>query len=760
MIYCTDKSFYLLLFINYIKFVSLYSHEYSENLLDLNFPKLISILNTTSENLNFATESNRANDTFVKSNTETIHDFDKRYKNKIYPQDDLEDKKNKNKIAKKKRLITNNDVLINVKDSLVAKDSLDVSLVKSRKLTNKSKKKNKRQIENANYDSSLIKGFNNSTNVNPQSLDFVKHSNTISINNPLTVDQLSLKLSIPEAEIITYLFLEKGISATMNQVLDVSTARQVALKYNFVLSDPNKDNNTNLIDKNSLKSYGTIIRPPIITILGHVDHGKTTLLDSILNTNIVLKESGGITQSISGYEIKFNYNSKIYELVFLDTPGHESFKAMRIRGSKVTDIVLLVIACNDGVKPQTIEAIQYIKDMNLNYIVVITKADNCDQNIDSILQDLANYDLICEKWGGSTKVIQVSALTGRNIQNLLIQICLFSEAKNFVANPDQLASGTIFESYLDKKKGPVAYVVVQNGTLKIGDIVVASNIYGKVKSLIDLSSQKVLSAFPSSIIQLLGFSDLPNAGSTFQVYINEKEAKKLCINSKRQSKNLGFFKGLSINNSLSQSINSNMSEVALLIKADSQGSLEAIIDLLFSLPQLKVKLHIVSATCGIISNNDIELALLTNAIIVTFNINISSSDNNLAKKRNLIFKNFLTIYDLYDYVESLMLDLIEPSYDRVFIGSASVRTVFNINNGTVAGCYVEKGKLIKMCYLSVHRQDKIVYEGSLNSLKIMKDDVAEVLSGNECGLMSDYNLWQKDDLIDAYQLVPLAKTLV
>nr|WMP11839.1 Translation initiation factor IF-2 [Laurencia australis]WMP12050.1 Translation initiation factor IF-2 [Laurencia australis] len=752
------QHFYCFISKNYCKHIVLHSFEYADGVLSLDKPKLINFLDIKLNNSIVVSEDTQNFKYPVSNDTNIAYSSDKQYRVNSFSQEDVTNKKNKGKLVKKKRNtshnIVNDDIFIETKEDLFSKDTLDSSLLKARKLNSKTKKKNKSKLENLNSDFNSLNGSDVSKNsvINSQS-----EQKSIVLNCPLTVEQLSSKLNIPEAEIITHLFLNKGISVTINQVLDIDTAKKIASHYSFTLLDFNEDLQNNFVPQDTLPSSNNIKRPPIVTILGHVDHGKTTLLDAILKTNLVVKESGGITQTIRGYEAECEHDLKTYKLIFLDTPGHQSFKEMRIRGAKITDVVLLVIAFDDGLKPQTIEAINYIKEMSLNCIAVITKTDKFNQNIDFILHDLANYGLVCKDWGGDLQVVQVSALTGRNIKALLSEICIISDTKDFVANPNSLASGTIFESYLDRKQGPIAYLVVQNGTLKIGDIIVSSGIYGKVKSIINLLSQKIVLATPSSVVQVLGFSNLPNAGSTFHVVFDDKEAKQYCISYSSPSNKLNLFTGF--NNSLNQAIVSDIKEVRLLIKADTQGSLEAVIDLLSSIPQSKVKLRIISTSFGVISNSDIELAAVTQSMIISFNIDLSSNMIGLVKKHNIVFKKIKIIYDLFEYIKNIMLDLIEPNYDKIFIGRAFVRTVFNMNRRVVAGCYVSQGKLIKMCYICVNRKDQVVYEGKLSSLKVVKDDVTQVLSDNECGLMCDYNFWEKDDIIDAYELVPRKKTL-
>nr|YP_009397445.1 translation initiation factor 2 [Dasyclonium flaccidum]ARW66631.1 translation initiation factor 2 [Dasyclonium flaccidum] len=729
------------------------SDIYADNILELRSPKLINYTEIKSFNSSSGLPNinNVVNDTISPKQNK----FEKKYKSS-YSQDIVEIKKNKNKLSKKNRKTSNDalpgEIFIESQDELFNQDSLGLSLVKTNKLS-KIKKKDKNKSGYFGNNQQVTNPLNTKNFVDQT--DFVNNNNIV-IDLPLSVQELSNKLNIPEAEIITYLFLQKGMSITINEVIDISTAKEVALSYNFnilkkeVTYQPNLVNNTYISDTSYVSR-----RAPIITVLGHVDHGKTTLLDSILKTNFVQKEYGGITQSISGYEIDYNYNSNVYKLVFLDTPGHKAFKSMRIRGAKVTDIALLVVAADDGLKPQTIEAIKYIIEMNLSYIVVINKIDKQEKNITRIKEDLANYKVISEDWGGDVIFIEISALTGQNIDFLLSKICLLSDTQDLFSNPNQLACGFILESYLNRQQGSVANILIQNGTLNLGDVIVSSNIYGKVKSIMDTDGNKLHSSSASSIVQILGFSVIPQAGKFFEVVQSEKEAKKYCLN---HIDNDNYSLKL-LNNRVNISTNSNVKQFKLIIKADTQGSLEAITNLFAQIPQTKVQIYVISANFNIISNTDIELALATGSSIITFNLNINAQMINLIKKNNIVCHNFNVIYDLLDYVKSCMLNLIEPEYDRNFIGRAIVQTVFNMNKGSVAGCIVNEGKLKKMCYIHVHRNNLLVYEGLLISLKRLKDDVEEVLSINECGLMCDYSFWEKLDVINAYELVQKSKSL-
>nr|YP_009398258.1 translation initiation factor 2 [Thaumatella adunca]ARW67444.1 translation initiation factor 2 [Thaumatella adunca] len=735
-------------------FNSFYNLEYNDTILKLANPKLIYFFNLSSNNLSNVINVNNIATDIVNTKLSTPSKFEKKYKTNS--QDNVETKKNKNKLIKKKRKnsdhIENEELFIDTQDEVFTQEPLSLSSLKSRKNNNKYKKKSKFKGDNNILDVDLI-------NIDQQMSNNSNMQKSIIVSDHLTIQELSLKLCIPEAEIITYLFLTKGISATINKVLDINIIRLIALHYGFNVLEKNVLNQSNNIinEQQSVYSSSNIKRPPIITILGHVDHGKTTLLDSILKTNLVTKESGGITQAISGYEIEWTYHLKSQKLIFLDTPGHESFKTMRLRGAKVNDITLLVIALDDGIKPQTIEAINYIKEMNLSCIVVITKADKLSYSFEKIEKDLVNYDIIPEALGGDVSIVEVSALTGQNIDLLLSKICMLSLSKNLFADSMKLASGIILEAYLDKKQGPIANIIIKNGTLKLGDIIVSANLSGKVKSIKNLSNLKIQSSGPSSIVQVLGFNIVPEAGLMFEVVKKEKNVKEYFL---KHSNNRNFNKLLnSLNTRLTLDVNSSIKQFQIILKTDTQGSLEAIIELLSNIPQSKVQINITFANFGDISNSDIKLALATKASILAFNVSCSSQINALLKKYKVICKNFNVIYDLFKYVKSFMLDLVEPEYEKNLIGHAIVQTVFKMNKGCVAGCFVNEGKLNKTCYINVYRQGNMIYEGFITSLKRMKNDVDEVSLNNECGLMSEYTLWQESDVIDAYELVSKDKSL-
>nr|YP_010851423.1 Translation initiation factor 2 [Echinothamnion hookeri]WGH14290.1 Translation initiation factor 2 [Echinothamnion hookeri] len=733
---------------------------YYDDILLLINPKLLNTVVIRSSSSSSKININSLVKDDVSSVTSGQSKFDKKHRPNFYEQDSIKSKKSKVKLIKNKQKssddIEDAKLFVNTSDDLFTESLLNRSSIKPLKSNSKSKKRYKLKLDSSEDDNIFKDSLQSQQDQNTLQSD-----KSILLNKPLSIQELSLHLNVPEAEIITYLFLNKGISATINNVLDLKIIQSIAEHYGFnvVKSLLNKDVDDFIVEDASRKtsSLTTIKRAPVITILGHVDHGKTSLLDSILKTNLVDKEFGGITQAISGYEIVWNYELEQYKLIFLDTPGHESFKKMRFRGAKVTDIALLVIAVDDGLKPQTVEAINYIKDMSLSCIVVITKSDKLSDNVSKIKKNLANYDMLCEEWGGSLSIIEVSAMNDQNIDLLLSEICMLSNAKNIFADPQELAVGTILEAYIDKKQGSVANVIIQNGTLKLGDIIVSENLYGKVKSITDVSSLKIQSSGPSSLVKVLGFTNLPQAGSLFFVLNDEKSAKEYCLKHVKVKQIDVALKFL--NQRITFDVSLDTKQLRLILKSDTQGTLEAILDLLSNIPQSKVQINIISASLGNISNNDVELAVATNSSILAFNVNVLSHISNLLKKYKINFEVFNVIYDLFQYVETSMLNLIEPAYEKVLKGKAIVQTVFSMNKGYVAGCLVNEGKLTTKSYIYVYRNNLIVYEGFISSLKRIKSDVEEVVAINECGLMSNFEFWKNSDRIEAYDLVPIEKTL-
>nr|QVQ56749.1 translation initiation factor 2 [Erythrocystis saccata] len=726
------------------KFSFSFSHiEYYDDILILKSPKLL------KELISDSTFSATVDDIISSNNIKSSNQLKLEKKNKLSINIDNKDlaksKKNKIKVLKNKNRRDSNDVnkIVTSEEDLFNNNFISKSGLKSRKSAFKNKKN---KIKNQNLDKSGVNEFVNSS------------SSNIFIDNILCVKDLCTRLNLPEAEIITYLFLNKGIAATVNQSLDFQLCSEIVKHYGFNLLKSNINTaNISTYKANLGLSSQCIERPPVIAILGHVDHGKTTLLDSVLKTNLVDKEAGGITQSISGYEINHLYEKEEFKLIFLDTPGHESFKSMRLIGAKITDIVLLIIAMDDGLKQQTIEAISYIKEMSLSCIVVITKSDKPSDNLDKIKDELAKYGLLCQDWGGDTIVIKVSAIKGYNIDALLSTICVLAKSKKLYADVDKLASGTIIDTLLDQKKGLFTDMIVQNGTLKIGDVVVCNNLFGRIKSIVNSCNINVQNIGPSSIAKILCFSSIPKAGSTFYCFNNEKEAKKYIANSLNYESSIVSFD--SLNTRISSSDHRLCKQLKLIIKADSQGSLEAIINLFSNISQQKVQIHIIAASFGNITTSDIDLSVASKAPILAFNVALLPQINNLIKKYQITFKIFYIIYDMLDYVKTLMLDIVEPEYTNILIGNAVVQTVFKTNQGYVAGCIVSNGKINISSYIHVYRKNQILYQGYIKSLKYIKDDIEEVLFPSEFGLMSDFQDWKKSDLIEVYEIILKDKVL-
>nr|QCI07859.1 Translation initiation factor 2 [Pleonosporium borreri] len=716
----------------------------------LKAPKIITSVKVKTLNINNSfvkVDSSIVDISNPSININNTNKFDKKHKtsNINNNKDSVDIKKYRiNKKSRKNLNINNNNLL--------SEESINLSLVKNSNYSQNKKKYKVKQKHSINLNNSNEKQFLKNNELDKD----------IVINSPLTIQELSNKLQIPEAEIITYLFL-KGISVTINESIDINIAKDIVSNYGFNCVDSENINQYNLLFEQKMQQNIEIKskRPPIISIFGHVDHGKTTLLDSILKTELVNKEFGGITQAINGYSINWLYQSEDFPLVFLDTPGHEAFSSMRLRGAKVADIALLVIAADDGLKLQTIEVIELVMKLKLPYIIAINKIDKVDINIDYIKEQLAKYNIVGKEWGGEANIFEVSALKGLNISELLLNICLLANKQNLYADFNQLAQGMILESYLDKKQGIIANVLVQNGTLKKGDFIVAHNIYGRIKNICDNDNLSIEEAKPSSIVKLLGFSKIPEAGSYFFVLDNDKEIKKVINNDS---------KNYTINNSarlLNQRITLNKSiqyqknkQLKLVIKTDTQGSLEAIIQALYKIPQSKVQINLIFADTGNISRADIDLALTSNSIIIGFNLDIVPGIAVLVKRYNIVVQNFNIIYDLLNSVQSFMLDLVDPEYEQLVIGNAIVQTVFSVNKGMVAGCLVNQGKLQKDSNIDIYRDDKLVDKSVIDSLKRVKEDVDEVVATNECGVMCNaYNLWQKGDSIKAYTLKTKEKLL-
>ena len=588
----------------------------------------------------------------------------------------------------------------------------------------------------------------------------------ITLTDNLTVRDLAERLNTPETDIIRSLFF-KGIAVNITQTLDLDTAKTVAEELGVVVEIPEEKSaatkETEMLDADDLENLQ--LRPPVVTIMGHVDHGKTTLLDSIRKSKVAQGEAGGITQHIGAYHVDVEHNGKNQQIVFLDTPGHEAFTAMRARGTRVTDIAILVVAADDGVQPQTREAISHAKAAEVPIIVAINKVDKPEANPDRIKQELTEHQLVPEDWGGDTTMVPVSALKGDNLDELLEMILLVSEIEELSANPDRAAKGTIIEAHLDRTRGPVATLLVQNGTLRVGDSIVAGSVLGKIRAMIDDTGTKVEAATPSFAVEILGLSDVPEAGDEFDVYESEKEARAVADKRANEQRDSRLQQSLSsrrvsLSTISAQAQEGELKELNLIIKADVQGSVEAILGSLQQLPQNEVQLRTLLAAPGEVTETDVDLAAASGAVIIGFNTTLASGSRQAADMEGVDIRQYNIIYKLLDDIQGAMEGLLDPEEVEESLGQAEVRAVFQVGRGAVAGCYVLSGKIVRNCQIRVRRGNKVVYEGDLNSLKRMKEDAKEVNAGYECGIGSGkFSDWQEGDIIEAYEMIFKRRTL-
>ncbi|ABY92931.1 translation initiation factor IF-2 [Thermoanaerobacter sp. X514] len=574
----------------------------------------------------------------------------------------------------------------------------------------------------------------------------------ITIPEFLTVKELAEKMKVNPTEIIKKL-IAKGIMVTVNQQIDFENAAKIAEEYGFLVDKEEvKDELEMLLEETPDDEKDLQPRPPIVTVMGHVDHGKTSLLDAIRNTNVTMKEMGGITQHIGASVVEINDK----KIVFLDTPGHEAFTAMRARGASITDIVVLVVAADDGVMPQTVEAINHVKAANVPMIVAINKIDLPTANPDRVKTELSELGLVPEEWGGNTICVPVSAKKNIGIDNLLEMILLVAEMEDLKANPNKPARGTIIEAKLEKGKGPVATVIVQNGTLQIGDAILAGTVYGKVRAMLDDKGRRIKKAGPSMPVEVLGFSEVPEAGDKLIVVEDEKKARELAERRKELQKEMELKRKqkVSLEDLFSQIQEGSVKELNIIIKADVQGSVEALKKSIEDLSNEEVRIKVIHGAVGAITETDVMLASASNAIIIGFNVRPETNAKNLAEKEKVDIKLYRIIYEAIEDIKAAMKGLLEPKYKEVELGRAEVRAVFRVPGvGNVAGCYVLSGKILRNSDIRVVRDGIVVYEGKIASLKRFKDDVREVQQGFECGIGIDrFNDIKEGDIIEAYQM--------
>ncbi len=582
----------------------------------------------------------------------------------------------------------------------------------------------------------------------------------------LTVQELADMLSVESSEIIKSLFF-KGIIATVTQTLDMPTIETVAQEFGVpVLQDDVEEaakKTVEMIEDDDLAHL--IRRPPVVTVMGHVDHGKTSLLDAIRKARVAAGEAGGITQHIGAYQVEVDHQNESRKLTFLDTPGHEAFTAMRARGTKVTDVAVLVVAADDGVRPQTLEAISHARAAEVPIVVAINKIDKEGASPDRVKQELSEQNLLAEEWGGDVVMVPVSAIKGDNIDKLLEMILLVTEVEDLQANPERMARGTVIEAHLDKAKGPVATLLVQNGTLRTGDVVAAGPVLGKVRAMVDDSGHRMKEAGPSYAVEALGFSEVPTAGDEFEVYADEKSARAVVgdrasdARATRLAQQMAS-RRVSLTAMSGQATEGELKELNLILKADVQGSVEAILGSLEQLPKAEVQVRVLLSAPGEVTETDVDLAAASGAVIVGFNTSMASGAKKAADASGVDVRDYDVIYKLLEDIQLAMEGLLDPELVEEELGEAEVRAVFTIGKSAVAGCYVTTGKLQRNCKVRVHRGKEIVFEGDLDSLRRNKDDVKEVATGFECGIGCDrFANWEDGDRISAFKMVTQRRKL-
>ena len=586
----------------------------------------------------------------------------------------------------------------------------------------------------------------------------VEDVKTITLPERLTIKELADKMKLQPSVIVKKLFL-KGQMVTLNQEIDYDQAEEIAMEFDVLCEKEEKvDVIAELLKEDDENEADMVSRPPVVCVMGHVDHGKTSLLDAIRQTNVTAREAGGITQHIGASVIEINGR----KITFLDTPGHEAFTAMRMRGAQSTDIAILVVAADDGVMPQTVEAINHAKAAGVEIIVAINKIDKPSANVDKVKQELAEYELIPEDWGGSTIFVPVSAHTKEGITDLLEMVLLTADVLELKANPNRKGRGLVIEAELDKGKGPVATVLVQKGTLKVGDTIAAGACYGKIRAMMDDKGRRVKEAGPSTPVEILGLNDVPQAGEVFVATENEKEARSFAETFISEGKNklLEDTKAkLSLDDLFSQIKAGNVKELPLIIKADVQGSVEAVKQSLTKLSNEEVVVKVIHGGVGAINESDVSLASASNAIIIGFNVRPDATAKSIAEREKVDVRLYKVIYQAIEDVEAAMKGMLDPVFEEKVIGHAVIRQLFKASGvGTIAGSYVLDGKFQRGCSCRITREGEQIYEGPLASLKRFKDDVKEVAAGYECGLVFEkFNDLKEDDQIEAYMMVEVPR---
>ena len=582
---------------------------------------------------------------------------------------------------------------------------------------------------------------------------------TIVIPEKLTIKELAETMKVPPATVIKNLFM-RGQVVTLNHEVTFEEAEEIALEYNCIAEMEEKvDLIAELLKEDEEDEKLMKKRPPVVCVMGHVDHGKTSLLDAIRETQVTSREAGGITQHIGAYVTEINGE----KITFLDTPGHEAFTSMRMRGAQSTDIAILVVAADDGVMPQTVEAISHAKAAGVEIIVAVNKIDKPSANIERVKQELVEYELVAEDWGGDTVFVPVSAHTKEGIDNLLEMIILTAEVLELKANPNRKARGVVIEAQLDKGRGPVATVLVQKGTLKVGDNIAVGSSYGKIRAMMDDKGQRVKEAKPSTPVEILGLHDVPDAGEIFMATENDKEARNIAetyINQGREKLLDDTKSKLTLDGLFSQIQAGNIKELNLIVKADVQGSVEAVKQSLLKLSNDEVAVRIIHGGVGAINESDVSLASASNAIIIGFNVRPDNTAKEIADREKVDVRLYRVIYNAIEDIEAAMKGMLDPEYEEKVIGHIEVRQTFKASGvGMIAGSYVLDGKITRGCKVRISREGEQIFEGELASLKRFKDDVKEVKEGYECGLVFEgFNDVKVEDIVEAYTMVEVPRS--
>ncbi len=591
--------------------------------------------------------------------------------------------------------------------------------------------------------------------------EIIEEKEFIELPENVMVSLLADKLELQVSDIIKIL-MNRGIMATANQEIPFELAEEIAMEHEMlVVREPEKDLVELFFEDKDLveREEDLIKRSPVVVVMGHVDHGKTSLLDALRESNVTEKEHGGITQHIGASVVSLDSGETI---TFLDTPGHEAFTAMRLRGAMATDIAILVVAADDGVMPQTVEAINHAKAAGVQIIVAVNKIDKPGANPDRVLQELVEYGLIAEAWGGDTICVQVSALERTNLEELLEMIVLVAEVEDYKANPKRKAKGTIIEAQLDKGRGPVATVLIQNGTLSVGDAIIAGPAYGRIRAMIDDKGRRVKSAGPSTPVEILGLSEVPTAGDAFFTAKDEKQARQLAnkvVDQSREKMIQTTPQKVTLDDLFHQIQVGEMKELNVIVKADVQGSVEAVKQSLMKLSNEEVVIRVLHGGVGAVTETDVMLASASNAIIIGFNVRPEASASAAADREQIDLRLYRVIYNAIEDIQAAMTGMLDPIYEEKVLGHIEIRQTFKVSGvGTIGGGFVLDGKVVRNSSVRLVRDGIVIFEGALASLKRFKDDVKEVNTGYECGVMLDkYNDLREGDIVEAFAMVEIPR---